>query len=111
MVSALAEVEVDAASTSEYAARCRLLYVFSNLQLVSGGFRGSSGRGSTYFPADEISWAVKYALDAILAVPMSHFSQRISVDCFQTHFSDPRVSVLSEMVSNEVEQKQKDVDT
>ena len=33
--------------------------------------------------ADEISWAVKYALDAILAVPMSHFSQRISVDCFR----------------------------
>ena len=108
-----AEVEVDAASTSEYAARgdAALLYVFSNLQLVSGGFRGSSGRGSTYFPADEISWAVKYALDAILAVPMSHFSQRISVDSFPDaiSLSDPRVSVLSEMVSNEVEQKQKDV--
>jgi len=34
------------------------------LQNCSGGFYGGYGRGSTYFPREEISWAVKYFLDA-----------------------------------------------
>ncbi len=37
-----------------------------NLQNHTGGFYGSYGVGATYFPADEISWAVKYAIDAEL---------------------------------------------
>jgi malonyl-CoA O-methyltransferase len=35
-----------------------------NNQEPSGGFVGSRGRGSTYFPDVEISWAVKFYLDA-----------------------------------------------
>ncbi len=34
------------------------------LQNPSGGFYGSYGRGANYFPDQEISWAVKYFLDA-----------------------------------------------
>ena len=34
------------------------------LQNSSGGFYGSYGRGANYFPDKEISWAVKYFLDA-----------------------------------------------
>lgn len=36
-----------------------------SLQNKSGGFFGGYGRGSSYFPKDEISWAVKYFLDAL----------------------------------------------
>lgn len=35
------------------------------LQNSSGGFYGSYGRGANYFPDKEISWAVKYFLDAL----------------------------------------------
>jgi malonyl-CoA O-methyltransferase len=35
------------------------------LQNPSGGFFGSYGRGANYFPDREISWAVKYYLDAL----------------------------------------------
>jgi malonyl-CoA O-methyltransferase len=33
-------------------------------QMPSGGFLGSYGRGATYFPDSELSWAVKFYLDA-----------------------------------------------
>jgi malonyl-CoA O-methyltransferase len=32
----------------------------------SGGFYGSFGRGANYFPQEEISWAVKFFLDALI---------------------------------------------
>lgn len=35
-----------------------------SLQNPSGGFYGSYGTGKNYFPREEISWAVKYFLDA-----------------------------------------------
>lgn len=35
------------------------------MQNHSGGFYGSRGRGADYFPREEISWAVKYFLDAL----------------------------------------------
>ena len=35
------------------------------VQNPSGGFYGGYGRGVEYFPADEISWAVKFYLDAV----------------------------------------------
>lgn len=35
------------------------------LQNPSGGFYGSYGRGGSYFPGEEISWAVKFFLDAL----------------------------------------------
>lgn len=36
-----------------------------HVQNPSGGFYGGYGRGVEYFPADEISWAVKFYLDAV----------------------------------------------
>jgi malonyl-CoA O-methyltransferase len=36
-----------------------------SVQNPSGGFYGGYGRGVEYFPADEISWAVKFYLDAV----------------------------------------------
>ena len=42
----------------------RALAFVEQLQNSSGGFFGSYGVGATYFPADEIPWAVKYAIEA-----------------------------------------------
>lgn len=36
------------------------------IQNSSGGFYGSYGKEATYFPNEEISWAVKFFLDALL---------------------------------------------
>ncbi len=36
----------------------------AQLQNASGGFNGSYGLGASYFPAEEIPWAVKYAIEA-----------------------------------------------
>jgi malonyl-CoA O-methyltransferase len=43
----------------------RALRYVCSLQNASGGFFGSYGRGANYFPNAEISWAVKYFLDAL----------------------------------------------
>lgn len=36
------------------------------IQNPSGGFYGSYGKGARYFPTEEISWAVKFFLDALV---------------------------------------------
>jgi malonyl-CoA O-methyltransferase len=45
-----------------------------SLQNHTGGFYGSYGIGASYFAADEISWAVKYFLDAELLAIADHFN-------------------------------------
>lgn len=42
----------------------RAIKFLTQLQNGSGGFYGSYGVGATYFPAEEISWAAKYAIEA-----------------------------------------------
>lgn len=42
----------------------KALSYLTRIQNDSGGFFGSYGRGAKYFPDEEISWAVKFALDA-----------------------------------------------
>jgi len=42
----------------------KALGCLSRIQNRLGGFFGSYGRGANYFPDEEISWAVKFALDA-----------------------------------------------
>lgn len=44
-------------------------------QQTSGGFRGSSGRGASYFPDVELPWAAKFYLDAHLLRMASVFSR------------------------------------
>lgn len=49
--------------------------VFSrNLQNYTGGFYGSYGVRAGYFPAEEISWAAKFFIDAELLSIQSHFN-------------------------------------
>jgi malonyl-CoA O-methyltransferase len=42
----------------------KALGYLSRIQNHSGGFFGSYGRAANYFPGEEVSWAVKFALDA-----------------------------------------------
>ena len=42
----------------------RALSYLATIQNKSGGFNGSYGEGARYIPGAEISWAVKYLLDA-----------------------------------------------
>ncbi len=44
----------------------RAVAYLESIQNPSGGFYGGYGRGVTYFPGQEISWAVKFFLDASL---------------------------------------------
>lgn len=43
----------------------RVVAYLCGVQEVSGGFRGSYGFGAAYFEKEEISWAVKFFLDAL----------------------------------------------
>lgn len=47
----------------------------AQLQNNSGGFYGSYGVGTSYFPADEISWAVKYTIEAEQLRIARHFDK------------------------------------
>ena len=42
------------------------LKYIEKLQNRTGGFFGSYGKGANYFPAEEISWAVKFFIDAYI---------------------------------------------
>lgn len=55
----------------------RAMAFLAQFQNSSGGFYGSYGIGATYFPADEISWAVKYAIDAEHLRIARHFDQTV----------------------------------
>jgi malonyl-CoA O-methyltransferase len=54
------------------------LKFLSLLQNPSGGFFGSYGIGATYFPAEEISWAAKYAVEACRQQIAHHFDQTVA---------------------------------
>ncbi len=47
------------------------------IQNGSGGFYGSYGVGSNYFPTEEISWAVKYIIDAEHLRIARHFDHTV----------------------------------
>ncbi len=68
------------------------------VQNPSGGFFGSYGVGADYFPAEEISWACKYAIEAAQQQIAGHFNQ--TVDIYQADIAetDGRVqAVLSHL--------------
>lgn len=53
------------------------LAYLERLQHASGGFFGSYGRGAIYFPQEEISWGVKFFIDAeLLAEDRSRSGRR-----------------------------------
>lgn len=70
----------------------------SALQNHSGGFYGSYGVNATYFPAEEISWAVKYAIEAEQCRIARHFDQTVGHYVPTIPAQDGRVqSILQEL--------------
>lgn len=61
----------------EYERASRAFQHLCSLQNPSGGFYGSYGAGKEYFPREEISWAVKYFLDAYYLGIRNSFGQEI----------------------------------
>lgn len=87
-----------------------LHFVFNELQdKKSFGFTGSKGEGATYFPYQQISWAVKYAIDATLAIPVAHFNH-VVIDTFPTHLSltDNRLTVVTDTIRKKLNHKKAD---
>ena len=79
-----------------------MVYLFEQLQdKKTYGFKGSIGEKATYFPFQQISWAVKYALDALLAIPVAHFNH-VVVDTFPTHIqpTDDRLIAIVDVVDH-----------
>lgn len=66
----------------------------SKLQNPSGGFFGSYGAGAAYFPDAEISWAVKYAIEASQQQIRSHFDQTVNIYDATIPETDGRVQAV-----------------
>lgn len=70
-----------------------------NLQNQSGGFFGSYGKGANYFPDEEISWAVKYFLDALLWKLKAHFNEQSKSFLKNIAQDDGRYRIIRETVA------------
>lgn len=64
------------------------------VQNRSGGFYGSLGRGKNYFPKEEISWAVKFFLDAYYWKIKTTFNQEVNIFSETIDESDGRVQEI-----------------
>ena len=70
------------------------------LQNNSGGFYGSYGRGAHYFQDKEISWAVKYFLDAYYWHIRTAFDEEVSIFPETIELEDGRVQAVVEGLGN-----------
>jgi len=74
----------------------RAMDYLEKIQNSSGGFYGSYGKGAKYFPKEEISWAVKYFIDAYLLKIKTDFNQEVHIYSEEIAENDGRVqSILS----------------
>lgn len=72
-----------------------------NLQNKSGGWYGSYGKKSNYFPKGEISWASKYFLDAIYYGQKAKYEQCAHIFSDSIEISDGRYSIIEEELNND----------
>ncbi len=74
----------------------RAIDYLEKIQNSSGGFYGSYGKGAKYFPKEEISWAVKYFIDACLLKIKTDFNREVNIYSKEIAENDGRVqSILS----------------
>jgi malonyl-CoA O-methyltransferase len=64
------------------------------LQNSTGGFYGSYGPGADYKPAEEISWAAKYAVEAAQRRIAAHFDQTSEIYSAKIAETDGRVQAV-----------------
>ncbi|MDY0226077.1 MAG: methyltransferase domain-containing protein [Desulfomicrobium apsheronum] len=70
----------------------------NSLQSASGGFPGSVGEGAAYFPNEELSWAIKFWLDALALQTSDHAStaQEFLTHAELLHKIESPANILSE---------------
>lgn len=78
----------------------RAMEFLSLLQNSSGGFYGSYGVDAMYFPADEIPWAVKYAVESEQARIACYFNRTVNDYTATMPLSDDRVQAILNEVHN-----------
>jgi malonyl-CoA O-methyltransferase len=67
-----------------------------NIQNRTGGFYGSYGKGADYFPTEEISWSLKFFLDAYYWKIKTAFNEETKINIFPNTIdkSDGRVQEI-----------------
>jgi len=87
----LAQVWYRLGETSRADAALKFLEMVQN---PSGGFFGSYGVGADYFPAEEISWACKYAIEAARQQIAGHFDRTVDIYRANIAETDGRVQAV-----------------
>lgn len=72
----------------------------ASLQNPSGGFFGSYGPGADYFPNEEISWCLKYVLEAFHGQIVHHFDRTAGDYASDIAPEDGRVQALLKVCGN-----------
>jgi len=70
------------------------------LQNDSGGWYGSYGENANYFPQIEISWAVKFFLDAIFYGQKTAYEQMAHIFLEEIESGDERYSLIEKELNN-----------
>lgn len=78
----------------------RALNYLCRIQNSSGGFYGSYGRGAEYFPNEEISWAVKFFLDAYYWHIRTAFDSSASLFPDSVEEDDGRLQAIQKCLGN-----------
>jgi malonyl-CoA O-methyltransferase len=70
------------------------------LQHLSGGFYGSYGFGDNYFPKEEISWALKYYLDALYWHIRTSFDHEVALFPANINHDDVRLQTIMQYLGD-----------
>jgi malonyl-CoA O-methyltransferase len=84
----------------EYVKGNKAFEYMKNLQNESGGWYGSYGENADYFPQIEISWAVKYFLDAIYYGQKTMYEQMAHIFLDEIDADDERYSLIESELNN-----------
>lgn len=83
----------------------RALNYAMNLQNPSGGFYGTYGKHANYFEKSEISWAVKYFLDAIYyrktIFNNNQYEERLTKEQWAEHYNVAQVDSLIKAIKSD----------
>jgi len=78
-LTGLAQIAICLYKMGIYQPADKIMNYLDEHQELSGGFLGSIGEGAKYFPDREISWAVKFYLDAYRLRIKAFFEQNVSI--------------------------------
>lgn len=87
----------------------KAMHYLETIQNRSGGFYGSYGKGADYFPEEEISWAVKYFLDANYWKIKTAFDKDVNIFSDSIDEKDGRVQEILSFLGDVNDKKVIDV--